>query len=142
MPSKLRKIAVYLFLISFLVLELLRFTELKNDRRNGTRDFTRVLDKINHYLPNPVFTVKNSADNNPIHTTLSKSLYTQHAWRQTTAEQSLTAIVPQLDKCVKFMAFRRVILYSAQSFLSLQIYLNFRHLSSCDTTDLLLNCTK
>ena len=45
-------------------------------------------------------------------------------------------IVSQLDKCLKFTAFREVILYSLQSFLSPQIDLNFRHLSSCDT----INC--
>ena len=42
-------------------------------------------------------------------------------------------IVPQLDKCLKFMAFRGVILCRVQSFLSPRIDLNFRHLSSCDT---------
>ena len=39
----------------------------------------------------------------------------------------------QLDKCLKFMAFQGVILYSVQSFLSPRIDLNFRHLFSCDT---------
>ena len=33
-PLKVRKIAVYRFLISFLVPELLRFKELKKDRKN------------------------------------------------------------------------------------------------------------
>ena len=32
-PSKVRKIAVYCFLISFLVPELLRFKDLKNHRK-------------------------------------------------------------------------------------------------------------
>ena len=40
-------------------------------------------------------------------------------------------IVPQLDKCLKFMAFQGDILYREQSFLSPRIDLN---LSSCDTT--------
>ena len=44
------------------------------------------------------------------------------------------SIVPQLDKCLKFMAFREVILHRVQSILSPpRIDLNFRHLSSCDT---------
>ena len=42
-------------------------------------------------------------------------------------------IVPQLDKYLKFMAFRGVILRRVQSFLSPRIDLNFRHLSSCVT---------
>ena len=42
-------------------------------------------------------------------------------------------IVSQLSKCLKFMAFRGVILYWVQSFLSPWMDLNFRHLSSCDT---------
>ena len=33
-----RKIAVYCFLISFLVPELLRFKDLKNHQKNGTKD--------------------------------------------------------------------------------------------------------
>ena len=37
-PLKIRKIAVYLFLISFLVPELSRFKDLKNDRKNGTKN--------------------------------------------------------------------------------------------------------
>ena len=37
-PLKVRKIAVYRFLISFLVLELLRFKDLKNYRKNGTKN--------------------------------------------------------------------------------------------------------
>ena len=50
-PLKVRKIAVYRFLISFLVLELLRFKDLKNYRKNGTKNVqSRVksikLDKI------------------------------------------------------------------------------------------------
>ena len=51
---------------------------------------------------------------------------------------SLYTIVPQLDKCLKFMAFRGgggggVILYRVGSFSSPRIDLNFRHLSSCYT---------
>ena len=42
-------------------------------------------------------------------------------------------MVPQLDKCLKFVAFQGVIVYRVQSFLSPRIDLNFRHLSSCDT---------
>ena len=37
-PLKVRKIGVYRFLISFLVPELLRFKDLKNDRKNGTKN--------------------------------------------------------------------------------------------------------
>ena len=37
-PLKVRKIAVYRFLISFLVLELLRSKHLKNYRKNGTEN--------------------------------------------------------------------------------------------------------
>ena len=37
-PLKVKKIAVYRFLISFLVLELLRFKDLKNYRKNGTKN--------------------------------------------------------------------------------------------------------
>ena len=37
-PLKARKIALYRFLISFLVPELLRFKDLKNDRKNGTKN--------------------------------------------------------------------------------------------------------
>ena len=37
-PLKVRKIAVYLFLIFFLVTELSRFKDLKNDRKNGTKN--------------------------------------------------------------------------------------------------------
>ena len=37
-PLKVRKIAVYRFLISFLVPELLRFKDLKKDRKNGTKN--------------------------------------------------------------------------------------------------------
>ena len=36
-------------------------------------------------------------------------------------------IVPQLDKCLKFLAFQGIILYRVQSFLSPRIDLNFRH---------------
>ena len=35
---KVRKIAVYRFLISFLVIELLKFKDLKNYRKNGTKN--------------------------------------------------------------------------------------------------------
>ena len=37
-PLKVRMIAVYCFLISFLVPELLRLKDLKNDRKNGTKN--------------------------------------------------------------------------------------------------------
>ena len=37
-PLKVRKIAVYRFLISFLVLELLRSKDFKNYRKNGTKN--------------------------------------------------------------------------------------------------------
>ena len=37
-PLKIRKNAVYRFLISFLVLELLRSKDLKNYRKNGTKN--------------------------------------------------------------------------------------------------------
>ena len=37
-PLKIRKIAVYPFLISFLVSELSRFKHLKNDRKSGTKN--------------------------------------------------------------------------------------------------------
>ena len=37
-PLKVRKIAVYRLLISFLVPELLRFKDLKEDRKNGTKN--------------------------------------------------------------------------------------------------------
>ena len=37
-PLKLRKIAVYRFLISLLVLELLRFKDLKNYQKNVTKN--------------------------------------------------------------------------------------------------------
>ena len=36
-PSKVRKIVVYRFLISFLFPELLMFKYLKNDRKNDTK---------------------------------------------------------------------------------------------------------
>ena len=47
----------------------------------------------------------------------------------------LSTIVSQLNKCLKFVTFRGVILYRIQSFLSPppRIDLNFRHLLSCDT---------
>ena len=37
-PLKVRKSAVYRFLISFLVPELLRFKDLKKDRKTGTKN--------------------------------------------------------------------------------------------------------
>ena len=37
-PLKIRKIDVYRFLISFLVPELSRFKDLKNDRKNGKKN--------------------------------------------------------------------------------------------------------
>ena len=37
-PLKVRKIAVYRLLISFLVLELLKSKDLKNYRKNGTKN--------------------------------------------------------------------------------------------------------
>ena len=37
-PLKIRKIAVYRFLISFLVPELSRFKDLKNDQKIGTKN--------------------------------------------------------------------------------------------------------
>ena len=45
----------------------------------------------------------------------------------------ILAIVPEPDKCLDFLAFLGVILCKIQSFSSLRIYLNYRHLSSCDT---------
>ena len=44
--------------------------------------------------------------------------------------------VSQLDKCLKFTAFRGVILYSVQLILLPQQNLNFRRLSSFDTVSL------
>ena len=41
--------------------------------------------------------------------------------------------VTQLNKCLKFVAFRGVILDTIQSFLSPRIDLNSRHLFSCDS---------
>ena len=37
-PLNVRKIALYRFLISFLVPELLRFKDLENDLKNGTKN--------------------------------------------------------------------------------------------------------
>ena len=37
-PLKVRRIVVHRFLISFLVSELLRFTDLENGRKNGTKN--------------------------------------------------------------------------------------------------------
>ena len=45
-PLKVRMIAVYRFLMSFLVPELLRFKDLKNDRKTWYEKCA-VLDKIN-----------------------------------------------------------------------------------------------
>ena len=45
-PLKVRKIAVYRFLISFLVLELLRFKDLKNYRKKWYEKCA-VFNKIN-----------------------------------------------------------------------------------------------
>ena len=39
----------------------------------------------------PVFTVENSADNNPVHTAHSKSVHNMHGVRPMTAEHSPTA---------------------------------------------------
>ena len=47
----------------------------------------------------------------------------------------LHPIVPQLNKCLKFVAFREAVLYSVQSFLSPRKDLNFIHLSSCATLE-------
>ena len=49
-PLKLRMIAVYRFLISFLVPELLRFKDLKNDKKWYEK--CAVLDKINQNWQN------------------------------------------------------------------------------------------
>ena len=52
----------------------------------------------------------------------------------------VSTIVPQLDKCLKFTAFRGVILYRVQSFLSLHPHprtdVYFGHLPSCDTIEM------
>ena len=45
-PLKVRKIAVYRFLKSFLIPELLRFKDMKNYQKIGTKKCA-VLDKIN-----------------------------------------------------------------------------------------------
>ena len=45
-PLNARKIALYRFLISFLVLELLRFKDLKNDRKNGTKNVRSLTKSI------------------------------------------------------------------------------------------------
>ena len=37
-PLNAKKITLYCFLISFLVPELLRFKDFKNDRKNGTKN--------------------------------------------------------------------------------------------------------
>ena len=46
-PLKVRKVAVYCFLISFQAPELLRFKNLKSDRKNGTKKCGGLGDKIN-----------------------------------------------------------------------------------------------
>ena len=45
-PLNARKIALYPFLISFLVPELLRFKDLKNDRKNGTKNAWSLIKSI------------------------------------------------------------------------------------------------
>ena len=47
--------------------------------------------------------------------------------------EEMKCMALKLDKCLKSIAFRRAILYRVQSFLSLRIELNFRHLSSYGT---------
>ena len=50
-PLKILKIAVYRFLISFLVPELLMFKDLQNGLKNGTKiEKCAVWDKINQNL--------------------------------------------------------------------------------------------
>ena len=41
-PSKLKKIAVYRFLVSFLVRKLQRYKDRKNDRKNGTEVWVKI----------------------------------------------------------------------------------------------------
>ena len=45
-PLKVRKLAVYRFLISFLFPELSRFKDLKNDRKNGMKNARSWLKSI------------------------------------------------------------------------------------------------
>ena len=45
-PLKIRKIAGYRFLISFLVPELSRFKDLKNNRKNGTKNARSLIKSI------------------------------------------------------------------------------------------------
>ena len=45
-PLKVRKVAVYRFLISFLVPELLRFKDLKKDRKTGTKNAQSWINSI------------------------------------------------------------------------------------------------
>ena len=46
-PLKILKIAIYRFLISFLVPELLMFKDLQNGLRNGTKNVQSVIKSIN-----------------------------------------------------------------------------------------------
>ena len=48
-PLKVRKIAVYRFLISFLVPELLRFKDLKNYQKIGTKNAWSWIESIKIY---------------------------------------------------------------------------------------------
>ena len=61
---------------------------------------SRRRDFQNIDLPNPVFTVKNSAANNPIHTTHSKSVHTtcMDGVKSTTTEQSPTVRPAKLHR--------------------------------------------
>ena len=68
-------------------------------RPSGVLNRHRGFQKIG--LPNPVFTVENSAYNNPIHTTHSKSVHTpctqnMHGVKPITAAQSLTVRAAEL----------------------------------------------
>ena len=45
-PLNARKIALYRFLISFLVPELLRFKDLKHDPKNGTKNARSWIESI------------------------------------------------------------------------------------------------
>ena len=60
-------------------------------RPSGALNRHRGLQNIG--IPNPVFTAENSTDNNPIHTTHSKSVHTRymvHGVKPITAEHSMT----------------------------------------------------
>ena len=48
-PLKVRKIAIYRFLISFLVIELLRSKDLKNYQKNGTKNARSGIKSIKIY---------------------------------------------------------------------------------------------